>query len=98
MAGWYTRLGPVTELVAHHDDAVAVFGPGEEVELRFEAPPNAPAGWTRRYVLEARGWAKDMDLFTRDGETLAPLPSSGRDPARARQLHERYNLRWLDGA
>ena len=98
MAGWYTRLGPVTELVAHHDDAVAVFGPGEEVELRFEAPPNAPAGWTRRYVLEARGWAKDMDLFTRDGETLTPLPSSGRDPARARQLHERYNLRWLDGA
>jgi tetratricopeptide (TPR) repeat protein len=98
MAGWYTRLGPVTELVARHDDAVAVFGPGEEVELRFRAPHRpVPEGWTRRYVLEARGWAKDMDLFTRDGETVAPLPRSGKDPDHAAALHARYNLRYLAG-
>ncbi len=98
MAGWYTRLGPVTELVARHDDAVAIFGPGEEIELRFPAPAAPPpAGWTRRYVLEARGWAKDMDLFTKDGETLAPLPHSGQDPREARRLHQQYNLRYLAG-
>ncbi len=97
MAGWYTRLGPVTELVARHDDAVVVFGPGEEVELRFAAPPPPPAGWIRRYVLEVRGWAKDMDLFTRDGDTVAPLPTSGEDPGAAAALHARYNLRYLAG-
>ena len=25
-------------------------------------------------MLESNGWAKDMDLFTRDGNTLEPLP------------------------
>jgi len=59
------------ELVAEKDDAVAIFGPGEEVHLEFAAPPEgAPEGWTRRLVLETRGWCKDMDLYTKDGETV----------------------------
>ena len=99
MAGLYTRLGPVGELVEAVDDAVAIIGAGEEVELRFEdrlAEP--PPGWHRRFVLETHGWAKDMDLYTRDGETVAPLPSRGpADPARVRQLHERYNTRYQAG-
>ena len=47
---------------------VAIFGPGEDVRLEFEAPADAvPAGWTRRVVLETDGWCKDMDLYTKDG-------------------------------
>ena len=31
-------------------------------------------------MLEARGWCKDMDLYTRDGDTVEPLPGI-RGPA-----------------
>lgn len=98
MTGLYTRLGPVEELVAEHDDALAVIGAGEEVEFRFaaEQPPLEP-GWTRRFVLETRGWAKDMDLYTRDGETVGPLPTSGRPLQRAARLNSRYNTRYQAG-
>src|SRR5262249_48055158 len=69
--GFYTVPGPVTELLAAEDGAVAVFGPGEEVQLTFSASlPAIRSGWTRRFVLEARGWCKDMDLYTKDGETV----------------------------
>ena len=75
--GWYTRFGPVDALVGAADQAVAVFGPGEEIQLEFEAPTEATrAGWTRRVVLRTSGWCKDMDLYTRDGETVAPLPGA----------------------
>jgi hypothetical protein len=97
MAGFYTRFGAVDELVAGADDALAIIGPGEEIHLEFAAPPAPPPGWTRRLVLEARGWAKDMDLYTKDGETLAPLPATGRDPQRRNALHAEYNTRWMDG-
>jgi hypothetical protein len=98
MRGHYTRFGPVTELVSAADDALAIFGPGEEVHLEFAAPPAPPPdGWTRRYVLEATGWCKDMDLFTRDGETLGPLPATGADRPRRDGLHARYNTRYASG-
>jgi hypothetical protein len=94
--GYYTRFGDVAPLVATADDAVAIIGPGEEVVLEFTAraePP--PAGWTRRYVLQSRGWCKDMDLYTKDGDTVEPLP--GRTtPARAR-LHAAFNTRFASG-
>ena len=84
------------ELVAEKDDAVAIFGPGEEVHLEFAAPrQGAPEGWTRRLVLETRGWCKDLDLYTKDGETVEPLPgraTPGRDA-----LHRRYNTRYQAG-
>jgi hypothetical protein len=97
MAGFYTRLGPVDDLVSEADDALAIIGPGDEIHLEFEAPAEPPPGWTRRLVLESRGWTKDMDLYTKDGETLAPLPETGHDPARRQALHAAYNLRWRDG-
>jgi hypothetical protein len=97
MAGYYTRLGPAWELVAEHDDAVAIIGPGEEVHLEFVATDPAPDGWRRYFVLETRGWAKDMDLFTRDGETVGPLPSSGRKSAASEALHARFNTRYQAG-
>jgi len=52
-------------------------GPGEELHLTFAGSIATPkTGWTRRFVLEARGWCKDMDLDTRDGDTVEPLPGT----------------------
>ncbi len=97
MAGFYTRIGPVDALVAETDDALAIIGPGEEIQIEFEAPSAPPPGWTRSLVLETHGWTKDMDLYTKDGETLEPLPKTGGDPARRDVLHAAYNTRWRDG-
>ena len=97
-AGWYTATGPVDELVAAVDDAVAIIGPGEEVRLDFAAPQTPPAdGWTRSFVLESEGWCKDVDLYTRDGDTVGPLPNRLADTSVRDRLHERYNTRYLDG-
>jgi hypothetical protein len=94
--GFYTVPGSVTELVAAQDGALAVFGPGEELQLTFSATlPPLKAGWTRRLVLEARGWCKDMDLYTKDGETVAPLPGT-RGPVAA-ALQRRYTTRYESG-
>ncbi len=94
--GWYTRLGAVDVLVAATDSAVAIFGPGEEVFLAFTAPAEgARAGWTRRVVLESDGWCKDMDLYTKDGDTVEPLP--GRDTPARRRLHTALNTRYESG-
>jgi hypothetical protein len=94
--GWYSEFGAVGPLVADADDAVAIFGPGEEIAMRFEAPASAPPdGWTRWLVLELGGWCKDMDLYTENGETVAPLP--GADTPARRQLHARFNTRYAAG-
>jgi Flp pilus assembly protein TadD len=92
LKGRYTATGQVTELLAAEDGALAIFGPGEELHLEFDAsqPPLTP-GWTRRYVLQTRGWCKDMDLYTRDGDTVEPLPGI-RGPA-ATRLQQRYTTR-----
>jgi len=98
--GIYSAFGSVTELVARTDDAVAIIGPGEEVEFGFAIPGQVEPGLKRHYVLEIRGWAKDMDLYTRDGGTVDPLPlrdvklpgSDVRD-----DLHRRYHTRYQSG-
>lgn len=96
-AGTYTSFGPVEPLLADVDDAVAIFGPGEEVHAEFAAQELPLAeGWSRRHVLESHGWCKDMDLFTRDGETVEPLPR--RDPdlppsKKTDALHREFNTR-----
>ena len=94
--GRYTAEGPMTELVATEDGALAIFGPGEELHLEFEAVPGVlQPGWTRRFVLEARGWCKDMDLYTKDGDTVEPLPGTRSDAAS--QLQRRYTTRYESG-
>jgi hypothetical protein len=95
-AGNYTAEGPVTELMASEDGALAIVGPGEEVHLEFLAPHAAPKpGWTRRFVLDARGWCKDMDLYTRDGTTVEPLP--GTRNAASSRLQSRLTSRYESG-
>jgi len=96
----YTEFGKVTPLIAATDDAVAIIGPGEELQLDF-APcqQELPIDWTRRYVLELNGWCKDMDLYTRHGDTVAPIPrrGSGESSDARRQLHDIYNRRYRAG-
>lgn len=96
-AGYYTRFGRVEELLAAADGALAIFGPGEEIHLEFAAPAPCPAGFSRRFVLETVGWCKDLDLYTRDGATVAPLPHLGPVAAHAEQLNARYNTRYQSG-
>jgi hypothetical protein len=98
MPGNYTNLGPARELVADTDNALAIIGAGEEIHLEFAAElPPLPAGWSRRLVLETNGWAKDMDLFTKDGETLGPLPFTGEPEEQVSRLHRHYNQRYQAG-
>ncbi len=97
LPGMYTRFGPVGELVQKADNALAVFGAGEEIHLEFEAcaAPLDPA-WCRHYVLQANGWCKDMDLYTLHGERVEPLPFDPtiRTTSRQQALHARYHTRW----
>ena len=96
-SGHYTALGPVEPLVAATDDAFALIGPGEELHLEFDAPPR-PADRRRIVVLEVRGYAKDMDLYTATGDTVEPFPRTPGIDASAREtLHPRYLTRWKDG-
>ncbi|MFZ9692264.1 MAG: FG-GAP repeat domain-containing protein, partial [Phycisphaerales bacterium] len=98
--GFYTAFGPCTELLATTDDAVAIFGAGEEVRLEFadRAPP-LPADRTRAWVLELEGWCKDMDPFTGLGATLEPLPlrAGSESTPRREELHRRFNTRFAGG-
>ncbi len=96
--GLYTEFGDVRALCEQVDGALVVFGPGEEVALDFASPPhNALAGATRRYILEVNGWCKDMDLFTRDGETIAPLPEIAAMTEAARALMRSTRTRPMGG-
>ena len=96
MAGFYTEFGAVEELLRETDDAVAIFGAGEELHVEFTAPVDPlPSGWRRYMVLETNGWTKDRDLYTKDGETVAPLPDTGKVSAQRDALHARYNTRYV---
>ncbi len=99
--GFYTDFGPAAELVRDTDDALAIVGPGEEIEVQFDHRPLAAlsAGWTRRFVFEANGWCKDRDLLTKDGEKVAPLPA--RTDAQEEKiffLHKKINRRFRSGS
>ena len=50
---------------------------GDEMVLRFAAPPPPPAGWTRDFVLVGDGWVKDGDFNTANSRTVLPLPFHG---------------------
>ncbi|UCC30893.1 MAG: VCBS repeat-containing protein [Phycisphaerales bacterium] len=78
-AGLFTRYGDVTPLLAQADDMYVIFGPGDELSLRFDATslPELPNGWTRDFVFYANGWVKDGDLNTKFSETVTPLPFHG---------------------
>lgn len=102
-SGFYTALGDAKELVDQTDDAVAIIGPGEELHMEFAEPQSPPRdGWSRYYVLQADGWCKDSDSFTKDSRQVEPLPTRGSavssQEARHREnLHSKYNTRFRSG-
>ncbi len=99
--GFYTAFGDASELVNRLDGALAIIGSGEEVHLEFAAPAPPPPDHERVFAIEFHGWAKDMDLYTRDGNTLGPLPApaglQGASLAQRDELHDRYNVRFRGG-
>ncbi len=99
--GYYTAIGDATELVREEDGALAIFGSGEEVHVEFAELPPPPQNATRWFALEFRGWARDMDLYTEHGDTVAPLPvPTGLDKdslAKRDTLHARFNVRFQEG-
>lgn len=74
MHGAFTRFGDVCDLLAAQDDRLVVMGSGDEMTLRFAAPPLAQPGWERDFVLASFGWDKDANLATAVGDTSEPLP------------------------
>ena len=94
--GFYSRYGDVSSLVRNQDSALAIFGTGEAVNLRFQRPESQlSSGWSSRFVLEIEGWCKDKDMFTADGDTIEPLPVKAFGEAALR--HEEINDRWMGG-
>ena len=107
LSGLMTRFGDVTNLLRQGDDRFVIFGPGDEVEVGFDASrlPPLPPGWERSYVLRTWGYCKDTGPFTATGATVEPLPfraMSNYPPGRGERypdtpLHrdylKRYNTR-----
>lgn len=99
--GFYTDFGPAGPLLQEVDDGFVVIGPGDALDLAFAAPPPPPPNYTRVLVLEVHGYAKDMDLYTRDGGSLGPMPRTpGIDAAtraRGEALNRAHNRRFQVG-
>ncbi len=92
MAGLYTRLGDVRDLLTAADDRYVVMKGGDAVRLEFDAAalPPLPRGWTRDYVLVLDGWDKDADKNTVAGQTVGPLPFHGMDDSRYGEASQKY--------
>ena len=78
LEGFYTRYGDVRELLRATDDRYVIMNAGDELALRFAAPPPPPAGWVRDYVIAGDGWVKDGDYNSSFSRTVQPLPYHAR--------------------
>ena len=110
LVGFHTRFGDVRELLTEVDDRYAILNAGDELRLRFDAPPEPPAGWRRDFILIGDGWVKDGDFNTAHAKTVGPMPSHDTpdyprepyptledDPVYQRYPKdwERYHTRWV---
>jgi hypothetical protein len=77
LIGYYTRFGDIRELLANVDDRIVIVNAGDEILLRFQAPPPPPEGWVRDFVLIGNGWIKDGDFNSMFSKTVLPLPARG---------------------
>jgi tetratricopeptide (TPR) repeat protein len=87
LAGYYTRFGDIRELLARVDDRIVIQNAGDEILLRFAAPPPPSQGWVRDFVLIGNGWIKDGDFNSMFSATVLPLPA--RDLTEYTKLPER---------
>jgi hypothetical protein len=109
LRGYLTRTGDVTELLRQRDDCFVIFGPGDEVQVEFDAGrlPKLPVGWKRCYVLRTWGNSKDPGPFTATNETVEPLPFAAMTSypypatehyptdASHEAYRRKYNTRWV---
>jgi Tfp pilus assembly protein PilF len=79
LEGYHTRFGDVRPLLTQTDDRYVIMNAGDEMVLRFKAPPPPPEGWTRDFVLIGDGWVKDGDYNTGYSKTVRPLPYHGME-------------------
>jgi tetratricopeptide (TPR) repeat protein len=106
-SGWCTRYGPVDELVARQDNALALLNGGDELTLQFAAASlsTIPPGAVRDFFLYTVGWDKDADFHCELGSQVGPLPWHGMDSQRYGQQErpafpedgwiKRFNTRWV---
>ena len=78
LSGFYTRFGDVKELLAATDDRYVIMNAGDELSLRYAAPPPPPRGWVRDYVIAGDGWIKDGDYNSTESRTVMPYPYHAR--------------------
>lgn len=78
LQGYYTRYGDVRPLLNKIDDRYVIMNAGDEMSLRFSAPPPPQSGWVRDYVIAGDGWIKDGDFNSTDSATVRPLPYHAR--------------------
>ena len=105
--GWCTRYGPVDELIASQDNALALLNGGDELTLEFATAslPPKPAGATRDFFFYSVGWDKDADFHCELGFQVEPLPWHGMDDQLyGKQLRptftndawmQKFNTRWV---
>ena len=79
LIGYYTRFGDVRELLEKADDRYVIMNAGDEMTFRFTAPPPAPSGWVRDYIIVGDGWIKDGDYNSTFSRTVQPLPYHARN-------------------
>jgi hypothetical protein len=101
LEGFHTRFGEVRDLLAGVDDRYVIMNAGDELALRFPAPPPPPAGTVRDFVLVGDGWEKDGDFNTAFSRTVLPLPSHDapaydRPPGRLSEdpVYKRHAADW----
>ncbi len=78
LAGYYTRYGDVRPLLSQVDDRYVIMNAGDELALRFAAPPPPPAGWVRDFIIAGDGWVKDGDYNSTNSRTVLPYPYHAR--------------------
>ncbi len=78
LEGFYTRFGDVRELLATADDRYVIMNAGDEMSLRFTAPPPPPPGWVRDFVIAGDGWIKDGDYNSMYSQSVLPYPHHTR--------------------
>ncbi len=87
LIGYYTRYGDIGALLANVDDRIVIMNAGDEIVLRFAAPPPPAEGWVRDFVMIGNGWIKDGDYNSVFSKTVLPLPA--RDLTEYTSLPER---------
>ena len=104
-AGWCTRYGPVHELIAERDNALALLNGGDELTLAFATSQLPPRQGVRDFFLYSVGWDKDADFHCTRGWEVEPLPWHGMDSQKygyeprpafpSDHLMQKYNTRWV---